>query len=302
MSETRGEAHANTVGDANLRSTPDAAQSALLPLEYSKRPSSRAASRSPLTVRTTPSGCAMQPPPPLSEPFPGSPNLAKHAKPVVPGTAYTLPAVQPNSPIREGEPPSSPHTERLPSFQQFKELSVLAQAAETREPQQPYSHHHSQSFGSATSQSPRLPYQAPGFPISAQTSPVSHYAYNAMSPTSTVGDIPHPMYGSPQQYATPAAYYGDRRMSSSTESAGLFPPSLPSAGTSSSDSHGHTGSSTDGYSTNHTTPVDQPPTIDGTPRPILPPPPGMLAGFKCDWDGCTAPPFQTQYLLRYVII
>ncbi|KAL8722393.1 MAG: hypothetical protein Q9225_001124 [Loekoesia sp. 1 TL-2023] len=39
-------------------------------------------------------------------------------------------------------------------------------------------------------------------------------------------------------------------------------------------------------------------------RPILPPLPGTgpiaTANFKCDFPGCTAAPFQTQYLLKYV--
>ncbi|KAL8738616.1 MAG: hypothetical protein Q9181_000612 [Wetmoreana brouardii] len=38
-------------------------------------------------------------------------------------------------------------------------------------------------------------------------------------------------------------------------------------------------------------------------RPILPPPPGTgpiaTGNFKCDFPGCTAAPFQTQYLLKY---
>ncbi|KAL9121930.1 MAG: hypothetical protein Q9187_001508 [Circinaria calcarea] len=37
-------------------------------------------------------------------------------------------------------------------------------------------------------------------------------------------------------------------------------------------------------------------------RSVLPPPPGSASSvngnFKCDHDGCTAPPFQTQYLLK----
>ena len=41
-------------------------------------------------------------------------------------------------------------------------------------------------------------------------------------------------------------------------------------------------------------------------RPILPPLPGTgpnitTGNFKCDYQGCTAAPFQTQYLLKYVV-
>ncbi|KAK5136244.1 hypothetical protein LTR08_003851 [Meristemomyces frigidus] len=124
-----------------------------------------------------------------------------------------------------------------------------------------------------------------------------------MSPTSTISEIPQQTYGSPQQYATAGAYFNDRRTSATAESAMPFPPSLPSASTSAGESYGHTGLGTEGYSTSQTTPIDQVPTGDGTPRPILPPPPGMpqsmvlMTGLTCDQPGCTAAPFQTQYLL-----
>ena len=55
--------------------------------------------------------------------------------------------------------------------------------------------------------------------------------------------------------------------------------------------------SPDGYSTTHTTPIDLP---NGTPSPTqsLSGIPWSTMGFKCDYPGCTALPFQTQYLLR----
>ncbi|TKA45486.1 hypothetical protein B0A54_04025 [Friedmanniomyces endolithicus] len=108
----------------------------------------------------------------------------------------------------------------------------------------------------------------------------SQYDYGARSPTSTISEVAHPVYGSPIQYTVQAAYYADRRRASvATDHPG------PTA---------------------HTTPTNQ--ALSGEnmsrPVPILPPPSGMpqnammvLGGFECDWDGCTAPPFQTQYLL-----
>ena len=231
-----------------------------------------------------------------------SPTLRKYAIPVAEGTAGTLPALQPTSPTKDGST-SSPRTERLPSFRQLTgQLPELAEAATQHDLRgQKFCHHHTQSFGSVTSQSPTLPYHP--HPINVQTSPSSQYAYSARSPTSTIGDH---HYGSPAQYPGPA-YYTDRTPSAVTENTAPLPASLPSA-SSSGDSHGPASSSTDGYSTNHTTPIDGAIAPDGTPRqiPILPPPAGMphgalvIAGsFKCDWPGCFAAPFQTQYLLRY---
>nr|POE77477.1 hypothetical protein CFP56_09124 [Quercus suber] len=205
--------------------------------------------------------------------------------------------------------PTSPLTERLPSFRQFTgqlgqlgQLSDLAEAAASQEATQAFSHSHKPSFGSATSQSPRLPYHH-SYSTSAQTSPISHYAYTARSPTSTIGESQH--YGSPPRYA-PSAYYADRRSGALPESAIVFPPSIPSmpSASSSGESQGHAGSTNgDGYSTTHTTPIEQ--SQMATPRPILPPPPGMPSSavlpnavFKCDYPGCTAAPFHTQYLLR----
>lgn len=304
-SEPRELLHAGVAQATIVASAQDAEPRASSPVQ--KAP--RSAARSPLRVQTTPS-LEMQPPPSVGETFADSPTLAKYAISVGHRTADTLPAVQPTSPMQDREP-ASPQKERLPSFRQLTgQLSELAEAAATAATQTQeahlYSHHHSQSFGSAASQSPRLPHHTPAYPGSTQTSPSNYYAQSIRSPTSTITEAPYPTYGSPQQYATPAAYYSNRRTSGSTGTTGLFPPSLPSASTSSGESHGHPASSVDGYSTSHTTPTDPILTVDGTPRPLLPPPVGMqgsavlMAGFKCEFSRCTAEPFQTQYLLRYV--
>jgi hypothetical protein len=94
-----------------------------------------------------------------------------------------------------------------------------------------------------------------------------------------------------------------------TEGVPPVMPRLPT-GSSSGDSYGgYPSSGTEGYSTNHTTPID---IMEHTPRPMLPPPPGMHAQpiqpppimipgpYKCDVPNCTAGTFQTQYLLKCV--
>ncbi|KAK3629638.1 hypothetical protein LTR56_017943 [Elasticomyces elasticus] len=236
-----------------------------------------------------------------------SPTLRKHVISVQQGNQNTLPVVQPTSPTHERDAAGSPA--RLPSFRQFTgQLNELAEAASIiQEPRiEPRSRHHSQSFSSTTAQSPRLPYHP--FPGPTHASPMNQYAYSARSPTSTISEMTHGgVYGSPTQYAAQAAYFADRRRSSmATEHPGPYamPPSLPSA--SSTESHGPPSSTMDGYSTANTTPIDQAILDGNTPRPMpmLPPPLGMpqsaimMGGsFVCDWDGCNAQPFQTQYLL-----
>ncbi|KAK0904614.1 hypothetical protein LTR02_006926 [Friedmanniomyces endolithicus] len=234
-----------------------------------------------------------------------SPIFWKHVESISQGNPNTLPIIQPTSPIQERGAAGSPT--RLPSFQQFNgQLRELAEAASI-EPrvQRPQSRHHSRSISSATAPSPRLPYHPFAGPI--QTSPGSQYDYGARSPTSTISEVTHPVYGSRIQYTVQAAYYADRRRASvATDHPGPYalPASLPSA--SSTESQGHASSTPDGYSTAYTTPTDQAVLGENMSRPvpILPPPSGMpqnammvLGGFECDWDGCTAPPFQTQYLL-----
>lgn len=259
--------------------------------------------KAPLKVRTSPSRDEAQRRA-SKDSIADSPTLRKHAIPIEEGTANTLPV--PASPSRDAAA-SSPTGQSLPSFRQLTgqlgQLTELAEAATQQDARAPPAiHHHSQSFSSA-SQSPMLPF-FPSYSNSAQTSPTGYYHPDPRSPTGATSD--GHQYGSPKQYPV-TAYYTDRRRSSAmTETAPNFPPPMPSLPTNSSsgESHGATSSSTDGYSTTHTTPIDGPIPTEGIQRPILPPPPGMtvipLGGFKCDYPGCTAVPFQTQYLLRYV--
>ena len=270
---------------------------------------SRGATRSPLRLQTSQSAPEPRSSAHGEDTLSTSPTLSRHVISVPEGDRDTLPAVQPVSPMQDRENATSPR--KLPSFRQLTgqlNLNELAEAAAIQgpAPQVPHSRHNSVSYSSTTAPSPRIPYH---YPPSAQTSPVAQYPYSARSPTSTVSDMTHAAYGSPNQYPSPTAYYADRRRSSAaTEFGAPYPiPSLPSA-SSSGESHGQAGSSTEGYSTAHTTPIDAAQAAEGqTPRPIpiLPPPRGMPqsaivinGGFRCDYPGCNAAPFQTQYLLR----
>jgi hypothetical protein len=130
------------------------------------------------------------------------------------------------------------------------------------------------------------------FSGSTQASPTAHNPINEGH-----------RYTSPPQYPT-AAYYHNRRSSSVlTEAPPSFPPSVPSLPSQSSgESYATSSTNPDGYSTTHTTPIDGSVPLDSLPRPLLPPLSGItgvaISGFQCDYPGCTAMPFQTQYLLR----
>ncbi|TKA68057.1 hypothetical protein B0A55_07464 [Friedmanniomyces simplex] len=226
---------------------------------------SRLPSRSPLKLDTATSL------PDSGDTLIDSPTIGKHVISVPQGNQNTLPIVQPTSPLQE-----------LGSMS----LQTLRKSDKKRE---------RTSRKLDTTLSP------------TQTSPASQYNYSARSPTSTISEMTHAVYGSPVQYSAQAAYYADRRRASvATDHPGPYalPASLPSA--SSTESQGHASSAADGYSTANTTPIDQAVLEGSTPRPVpnLPPPPGMPqnammmgGGFECNWEGCTAPPFQTQYLL-----
>lgn len=222
--------------------------------------------------------------PPEEESIATSPTLSKH---VLRTGSETLPAIHHHSHAGDGDAgsPSLPPIRQIVT-QTFQPMDALAEAATQQAAQ-----HHSPPLSSVTAQSPGLPYHP--YPGSAHMSPTSQPAYSAQSPRVGFGDP----YGSPSQYSNPMAYYTSRRTSAPTDRPPGPPPSIPSV-SSSGDSHGHA-SSIDGYSTAHTTPTDQ---VESTPRPILPPPPGMMMaqGYKCDWPDCPAAPFQTQYLLRFV--
>ncbi|KAK3675317.1 hypothetical protein LTR78_004827 [Recurvomyces mirabilis] len=269
--------------------------------------------RSPLRLQTP--GNSSQTAPALPEKddsIAASPTLCKHVIHPGQGTHDTLPAVQATSPTQGPESATSPIT-TLPSIHELTgQLGSLAEAAAIHSPRPPppASHHRTHSFASTTVHSPSAPYHA--FTNNMQTSPAAPYAYAgaARSPTSTISDMTQTVYGSPTAaHYSPRAYFAGRRSSvgvADDPAPYSMPPSLPSA-SSSGESYGHASSGTEGYSTAHTTPIDPASMQDGgntRTMPIhLPPPnamahnPAMMMSFKCDYVGCTAQSFQTQYLL-----
>lgn len=272
------------------------------------KPSTRSGLASPLRIQTTDSNTSTAHTKEDRDSISSSPTLSKHVIPPSDIKGQSLAPFEPHSPTS-----NSPKAERLPSIHQItSSLTELAEAATQEIPrhQQGLSHHHSQSFGSATSHSPNF---APHpYPASIQTSPQAYYPppILARSPTSTIGE---------SQYASPPAYppygpYSHRRASMADGGPPLI-PNLPTASSSGDSYGGYPSSGTEGYSTNHTTPIDIGPASDSHPRPMLPPPPGMHAlaapqppqpapimipgPYKCDVPNCTAGTFQTQYLLKY---
>lgn len=247
-----------------------------------------------LTLNTRPAPGSVSIPP-ADESIMSSPILSKKMIHAESNTANTLPAVQQSGSPQQEDSSTSHRKESLPPFQQLANLAEAAtQLGGHQDVRGPASsgHHHTPSNGS-TMPSPMVLHHPP-YPLSAQTSPTTTlYPQSARSPTSTISDGHH--FASPQ-VATPLGYYSDRRSSTATEGGRHFAPPVPSlpSQSSSGDSIYGNASSTDGYSTSHTTPSEHN-------RPILPPPPGMsvisAGGFKCDFDGCSAAPFQTQYLL-----
>jgi len=258
---------------------------------------------SPLKIRTTDPKTATSQLQQRRDSISTSPTLSKHVIPAADVNGENLAPFEPPS-----SSTSSPKAERLPSIHQItSSLTELAEAATQEIPrqQQGFSHHHSQSFGSAMSQSPVL--SGHPYPASLQTSPQAYYPtlVNARSPTSTIGGESH--YASPPLYSPYGAY--SHRRASMTDGVLPIVPRLPTASSSGDSYGGYQSSGTEGYSTNHTTPVD---VMEHPPRPMLPPLPGMHAQpiapppimipgpYKCDVPNCTAGTFQTQYLLKYV--
>jgi hypothetical protein len=232
--------------------------------------------------------------PKVEESIAHSPTLSKHVI-MDSDRPETLPAFQHHSHGGDSSA-TSPQSASLPPIyqvvpaQRYRPLNELAEVCTQNDPRN--ANHSSPPLSSTVTLSPGIPYQL--YSGSTQTSPSSQHTFSARSPPSGFGDH----YGSPTQYPHPVPYYPSRRSSAPTDRAPAPLTSIPSV-SSSGDSHGHA-SSIDGYSTAHTTPIDP---AEATPGRMLPPPPGMIMapGYKCDAPECTAPPFQTQYLLRFVM-
>lgn len=146
-----------------------------------------------------------------------------------------------------------------------------------------------------------------------QISPAPKHGYHHQSPPTAMQTEPSPYFAaSPtaNMYSTNSHYppppHPERRSSAPYPKP---PATLISSLTSSSESSNRsmqstsTGLSHEDWSTTHTTPIESansaPP--QGLPEfpHLAPPPPNNMAGsFICDHPGCTAQPFQTQYLLK----
>jgi hypothetical protein len=264
-----------------------------------------------------------------------SPTLRDYAIPPYRGS--TLPAITsmppPNSPPQPNSNAVS-HSERpnLPSL--HSHLNQLAEAAE-KESTQPYdprangaSSGPRPSFPSVVVGAGRSPPTAsaglagPGRPrIQYMTtheqqkyqqpthySPPSQYSQAQSSPVSTYSEaspqdaFPHgrelPSL-SPQPVSHP--YYFNRRPSQASENGPPYAPaqqpesSYPPPPTTDSSAQASTG----GTPRDHRMSIDE--TAHPAPTASLPPQqaaPAPVGGFRCDHPGCTAAPFQTQYLLK----
>jgi hypothetical protein len=184
--------------------------------------------------------------------------------------------------------PGSPQSGKLPGF------ATIAQVAEKANGEISRQRQHSLSMASPYSVRSPYTFTHPS-PAPSETSPRSGLPMGMTSPQ-----------------GIPVSFFSNRRPSA----AGDYPHGLPSA---SSTDNSYASASTDGYSpgTNPTPQSDASHRLsnDGTiteGRPILPPPVpslqslaittvpphGSPAGFTCDFPGCTAQAFQTQYLLK----
>lgn len=146
------------------------------------------------------------------------------------------------------------------------------------------------------------PYQGQYPPT--QTSPAS--VFSETSPRQPYGQSQDPASMSPPGKPGYHPYYPNRRASQNDEHG---PPyAAPSAGENkytptSADGNPSSESytpSTDATLNDHRTSVDGSRLLSDLPAP-QPNGPLVTGGFKCDYPGCLAPPFQTQYLLKSVL-
>lgn len=206
---------------------------------------------------------------PVEDTLATSPNLGGFTIPQSKGSpGQTLrPLQSPLSSPRDGQ--------SLPPFSE-----LVADAAGGRAPSFPHRQSTSSSVGSPILNSRPFPngsqHSPPRLPSISQTSPTSDGS-SQLSPSATL---------------QPNPYMYDRRPSTTS------PDGLP-----------YLTPSTEGFS-----PGSKHPRMSlEAGRPLLPPPqpsnhphishvpPHGLGGFKCTHSGCTAPPFATQYLLKYVV-
>ncbi|KAI9656561.1 MAG: hypothetical protein M1821_004768 [Bathelium mastoideum] len=250
-----------------------------------------------------------------------SPRLRKNAiSPTDMSPRQTLPAMR--------DPTSPPNPQNvgrtLPSFHQISELADAGnQEIEARHNSISHQHRPSNSISSGSTQSAiaTSPNQIsrnflssaqrrspPSFgpPLNSHTSPTSTHSLGEISPDNSSFRLREIPSRSPQSAnnntMSTGPYFFSRHPSQAAEpGSGSYPSSVPS--TSTAESHPSTG---DGYSSSGHTPNEPRLVLDGQPRLTLPPIPPQgpregqppAGGYRCDHAGCTAAPFQTQYLLK----
>ena len=257
-----------------------------------------------------------------------SPRLRKHAiSPSDVSPRQTLPAM--HDPSSPPNPLGSPNAGRtLPSFHQISELADAGnQEIEARNNTMSHQHRPSTSISSASTHSAiaQSPSQlSRNFALSTQrrSPPFGPPLNSHISPPTSANSIGEPSPadssfrvrevtsrspGSTNYAMNSSQYFFNRPQSSAAEAGGgTYTSSVPSTGTG--DSHPSIGTG-DGYSSGPSPAEQHRMSIDGNPRAniILPPPnphpasregPPPAGGYRCDHPGCTAPPFQTQYLLK----
>lgn len=196
---------------------------------------------------------------------------------------------------------SSPRTERLPSFRQLSKIADGGTETESRTTAYPALPAHTATM---VSQSPAkaLPY----FTGNQQSSPTATFAM--LNHTSPTGARPEsheafPIPPSPSQYPMPDQnrYAQRRRSLTSSRQPPSFGPSLTSSSNETNVSYQSSGA--ESYATSSTTPTEMG-VMDGASHGPMSHSTGTqqspsIAGvFICEFPGCNAPAFQTQYLLK----
>lgn len=225
-------------------------------------------------------------------------------------TSSIYPPLRPDGTSEETT--TSPRTDRLlPSFHQ---LSKIADGGtEASDPRKTGLANLSTYAGQGIAQAVTTSY--PHFPPSQQSSPSTNpMLLGHPSPTSTRTEGPeayahaHP----PAPFSGPNTFHSRRKSAGNTRPPSFIPSMTGSSNVTSSSSNdtigshqSHRSSDAGGYSTNTTPMESTPSSLDDTPKSSGPPrlqsstsAPSVSAVFLCDYPGCSAPPFQTQYLLK----
>lgn len=151
----------------------------------------------------------------------------------------------------------------------------------------------------STQQRQSGPYQGQYPPT--QASPAS--VYSETSPPQPYGQSQDPASMSPPGKPGYHPYYPNRRASQNDEHGPPYAAPAakytPTSGDGNPSSEGYT-PSTDATLNEHRMSIDGARPLPDFPAP-LPNGPLVSGGFKCDYPGCLAPPFQTQYLLKSVL-